>query len=109
MYDLLLLLGMKGLKTTCILSFLLFVSVTAISTIANFLKFSNRTAGIYLQTLWYYSLHWLHCAISYLSSVAGTYDMGRRHYNSMFEIAIAHVTTSPVIVGNGVSFPIFRH
>ena len=38
-----------------------------------FLKFSNVEAGVLSQNLWYHSLHWLHCAISYFSSVSGTY------------------------------------
>ena len=47
--------------------------------------------------------------ISYLSSVGGAYGTRHRQYNYTFKIAVSHLTTSPVIVGNGVSFPTFRH
>ena len=74
-----------------------------------FRKFSNATPGIFPQTLRNHSLHWLLCAISYLSSVGGGYGTWHRQYNSASEVAVSHLTTSPVIVRNGVSFPIFRH
>ena len=73
-----------------------------------FLKFSNPTAGILSQTLWFHSLHWLHCAILHLSSVGCTYGSWHRQYDSTFEVAVSLLTTSSVIVVNGVSFPIFR-
>ena len=101
--------GHERVKGNMYLPFLLFISVTANSTIPFFCKFSNATAGIYSQTLWNHSLHWLHCVISYLLSFGRAYGTWHRQYNSTFEVAVSHLTTSPVIVGNGVSFPIFRH
>ena len=43
--------------------------------------------------------------ISYLSSVGGAYGTRHRQYNYTFKIAVSHLTTSPVIVGNGVIPP----
>ena len=102
--------GHERVKDNMYLSFLLFISVTANSTIPFFFRmFSNATAGIFSQTLWNHSLHWLHCVISYLLSFGRAYGTWHRQYNSTFEVAVSHLTTSPVIVGNGVSFPILRH
>ena len=108
-YDLLLPTCMKGLKTTCSCRFYCLYRWLQTVQYHFFRKFSNATAGIYSQTLRNHSLHWLHCAISYLSSVSGAYGTTHRQYNSTFEVAVSHLTTSPVIVGNGVGFPISGH
>ena len=101
--------GMKRLKTTCICRFYCLYQRQQTVQFHFFLKFSNATAGIFSQTLWYHSLLWLHCAIFYLSSVGGTYGTRHRKYNSIFEVAVSHISTSPVILGNAVSFTSFRH
>ena len=108
-YDLLLPPGMKGSKTKCICHFYCLHWWLHTVQYHFFLKFSNTTAGIFSQTLWYHPLHWLHCAISYFSSVGGTYGTRHRQYSYIFEVAESYLTTSPVIVGNGVSFAIFKH
>ena len=108
-YDLLLPPGIKGSKTTCICHFYCLHWWLQTVQYRFFLKFSNTTAGIFSQTLWYHSSHWLHCAISYFSSVGGTYGTRHRQYSSIFEVAESYLATSPVIVGNGVSFAIFKH
>ena len=49
----------------------------------------------------------VHCATSYLSSIGGTYGTPHRKFNSIFEVAVSHLTTSSVIWGNGFSFTIY--
>ena len=98
-YSILLPPGMKRLKTTyicrfyCLYRWLQTVILYRVpGNILISLFSSNATAGIFLQTLLYHSLHWLHCAFSNLLSVGGRYSTRHREYNSL-----SHLPTSPVI------------
>ena len=93
-----------------LLSFLLFISVTDCK------QYNTTFSLVYKRGSWYlfkdsmvpfFALVAL--CLWYLLSVGGTRGTQDRQNNSTIEMAVLHLKTFPVIVGNGVSFLIFRH
>ena len=108
-YELLLPPGIKGLKTT-LLSFLLFISVTDCKQYNTTFSLVYKRGSRYLfkdSMVPFFALVAL--CLWYFLSVGGTRGTRDRQHSSTIEIAVLHLKTFPVVVGNGVTFLIFRH
>ena len=93
-----------------LLSFLLFISVTDCKQYNTTFSLVYKRGSRYLfkdSMVPFFALValWLW----YLLSVGGTRGTRDRQHSSTIEIAVLHLKTFPVVVGNGVTFLIFRH
>ena len=93
-----------------LLSFLLFILVTDCKQYNTTFSLVYKRGSRYLfkgSMVPFFALVAL--CLWYLLSVGGRRGTRDRQNNSTIEIAVLHLKTFPIIVGNGVSFLIFRH